>query len=225
MTTQDVEQVEQQGLVLVQQAEEITVLDTASFQEAGGFLRQIATYLKRVGEVFDPIVDAAHRAHKIAVEQRKKMLEPAQVAERIVKGQMAVYEQTERERVAREQRERDAERRRLEDEARLAVAASLEAQGKPEAAQAALTAPVTMPVFTPPVQAVPKAEGVSFRDQWKARVVDPVALIKAVANGEAPANLVIADQQALNKLAVALKGEMRVPGVESFCDRISSVKA
>src|SRR3990167_7931739 len=163
MTTQDVEQVEQQGLVLVQQAEEIAVRDPATFQEAGGFLRQIAGYLKRVGEVFDPIVDAAHKAHKVAVDQRKKMLEPAQVAERILKGQMAVYEQAERERVAREQRAADAERRRLEDEARLAVAASLESQGKPVAAAAALTAPVAVPVFTPPVPAVPKAEGVSFR--------------------------------------------------------------
>ena len=225
MTTQDVEQVEQQGLVLVQQAEEIAVRDPATFQEAGGFLRQIAGYLKRVGEVFDPIVDAAHKAHKVAVDQRKKMLEPAQVAERILKGQMAVYEQAERERVAREQRAADAERRRLEDEARLAVAASPESQGKPVAAAAGLPAPPAMPIFTPPVTAVPKAEGISFRDKWSAEVVDPMALIKAVANGEAPANLVIPDQQALNRLAGALKGEMRVPGVEARCERISSVKA
>ena len=225
MTTEAMERIERDGLLLVAQAEEIQVRDADGFQQAGVFLRRVTGGLKMAHDLMDPICEASDHAHKVAVAQRKKLIEPFETAKRIVGAEVSTWEQAERDRVAREQRAADAERRRLEDEARLAVAAQLEAQGKPEAAQAALTAPVTMPVFTPPVQAVPKAEGLSFRDNWKARVVDPVALIKAVANGEAPANLVIPDQQALNKLAVALKGEMRVPGVESFCERISSVKA
>lgn len=215
MTT-DTEQVEQQGLVLVSQAEEIAVRDASTFQQAGLFLRNIAGYLKKVGEVFDPIVEAAHRAHKVAVDQRKKMLEPAQAAEKIVKGEMAKWDTAERARVAEEQREAEAERRRLEDEERLKNAARLEAAGKTAQAEAALTAPVTVPVFTPPVQAVQKVEGVSFRDNWTFTVTDP---------GLVPREYLMLDEQKIRGVVRALKGEAKIPGVEVRCERISAVRA
>ena len=225
MTTVQTQEVEAQGLVLVTQAEEIVVRDTASFHEAGLFLRTIASYMKKVGEVFDPIVEAAHRAHKVALEQRTRMLEPAQAASRMVKGEMATFEQAERDRVAAEQRKAEAERGRLEDDERLRNATRLEQQGKPEAAAAALTAPVEVPVFTPPVQAAPRAEGISFRDSWSAEVTDLLALARAVADGVVAPTLLIPNQPALNKMAVALKGELRIPGVQPRCERISAVPA
>jgi len=215
MTT-DTAEVEQQGLVLVAQAEEIAVRDGSTFQQAGLFLRNIAGYLRKVGEVFDPIVDAAHKAHKVAVDQRKKMLEPAQIAERIVKGEMAKWETGERERVAREQRAAEAERRRLEDEERLRNAARLEAQGKTAQAEAALVAPVTVPVFTPPVQAVSKVEGVSFRDNWTFTVTDPTLV---------PRDYLMLDEQKIRGVVRALKGETKIPGIEVRCERISAVRA
>lgn len=216
MTTVDVEQVEQQGMVLVSQAEEIAVRDASTFQQAGVFLRNIAGYIRKVGEVLDPIVEAAHRAHKVAVEQRKKLLEPAQTAERIVKGEMAAFDQAERARVAEAQRRAEAERRRLEDEERLRNATQLEAAGKSAQAEAALVAPVTVPMFTPPVQAVTKAEGVSFREDWGFEIED-AALI--------PREYLIPDEKKIGALVRALKEQTRIPGVKVISRRIASVRA
>ena len=82
-----------------------------------------------------------------------------------------------------------------------------------------------VPVFTPPIQAAPKVEGVSFRDLWSAEVTDLLALARAVADGVVAPTLLIPNQPALNKMAVALKGELRIPGVVARCERISAVRA
>lgn len=216
MTIMEVEQVEQRGMVLVSQAGEIAVHDAPTFQQAGVFLRTIAGYLKQVGEIFDPMVESAHRAHKVAVEQRKKMTEPAETATRLVKAEMVKYEQAERDRVAREQRAAEAERRRLEDEARLAIAASLEQQGKTAAAEAALTAPVTVPVFTPPVQAVSKAEGISFREDWDFEIEDATLIPRAY---------LMPDEKKLRAAVRFFKAETKIPGIKAVPKRITSVRA
>jgi hypothetical protein len=72
---------------------------------------------------------------------------------------------------------------------------------------------------------VPKAQGVSFRDNWKARVVDKEVLLRAILAGQQPMSLLIPDQKALDGIAKALKGEARVPGVEFYADQVAAVRA
>ena len=216
MTDAAVQQVEQEALVLVSQAQAIAVVDRSTFQAAGLFLRSIARYIGNVGEVFDPIVDAAHKAHKAAVEQRRKFLEPAQSAERLVKGEMSKFEQAERARVAEEQRANEAERQRLEDEARLRNAERLEAAGKPEAAERALSAPVMAPVWTPPVQPVAQVEGISFRDTWDFEIED-AALI--------PREYLMPDEKKIRAFVKVLKAEAKIPGIKVIQGRTSAVRA
>lgn len=206
MTTEAMARIEQDGLILVQQAEEIRVTDSESFQGAGAFLRRVTAGIRMGHELMDPICDAAHTAHRVATAQRTKLLEPFEAAKKIVGAETSAWEQSERDRVAREQRAADAERRRLEDEARLAMAADLEKAGKPEAAARALTAPVTVPVFTPPVQAVPKADGISFSDQWGEFTVTDEALI--------PREYWVRDDQKIRRVIRALKGETKIPGID-----------
>jgi hypothetical protein len=212
----DVEQVEQQGLVLVRQAGDIAVRDASTFQQAGLFLRTVSGYIRKVGEVLDPIVESAHKAHKIAVDQRKKLLEPAQSAERIVKAEMARFEQADRQRVLEEQRRLDADRRRLEDEERLANATRLEAAGKSEAAERALTAPVAAPVFVPPARPIVSAEGVSFRDNWDFEIEDAALL---------PREYLIPDEKKIRAVVKAHKGETKIPGVKVIHDRSAAVRS
>ncbi|HEU4401903.1 MAG TPA: hypothetical protein VFT43_07335, partial [Candidatus Polarisedimenticolia bacterium] len=64
--------------------------------------------------------------------------------------------------------------------------------------------------------AVPKEAGVTFRDAWKARVDDAMALVKAVAEGKAPLAYLTVNQAALDAQARVLKGELRVPGVVAY---------
>jgi len=225
MTTDALARIEKDGMLLVQQAEELRVVDSETFQQAGVFVRRVTAGIKVAHELMDPICDSAHTAHKVAVAQLKKLVEPFDTAKRIVGVQTSAWDQRERERVQQAQQAAEAERRRLEDDERLRTATRLEAQGKSAAAEAALTAPVQVPVFTPPVRQVEKAEGLSFRDNWKAEVTDLLALVQAVADGKASLNCLEPNMVTLNGLARALKAQMRVPGVEAKNERISAVKA
>jgi hypothetical protein len=241
----------QQGGELARAVAALQVTDDATFGQAGEWLRTIKGYLGRVAEVFDPIVDAAHKAHKVAVEQRKGLLTHALDAERTLKARMALYEQEqerkrreaeaaaarERARLEAEERERvAAEQKRLQAEAeekRLAEAVQAEQRGDTETAERLVSAPVDIapvvskPVFVPPIMAppAPRVEGVSFRDEWSAEVTDLSALVKAIAGGTVPLTLVKADQVALNGMARSLREAMKIPGVKAVSKRNVAARA
>jgi hypothetical protein len=83
--------------------------------------------------------------------------------------------------------------------------------------------PPAPPPPPPPVQVAPlrsAATGVSYRDNWKADVIDLMALVKAVSSGQAPLDYLLPNSQILNALAKSKKETMAVPGVKSWNDRI-----
>lgn len=245
-------ELDDQGGALVREAHAIEVVDPASFARAGEMLQTIKAYLRRVADVFGPIVEAAHRAHKTAVEQRKGLEAHALQAEGVLKRRLAVYEQEqerlrraaeeaarrERERLEAEERARvaaeEARLRREAEEAQLAAAVAAEQAGDTETAERLVAAPVVAPpvaprqVFVPPAAAMvpprPQADGVSFRDQYRAEVVSLLELVRAVAAGRAPLTLVQANQVALNGMARSLRGAMDVPGVRVVTERIAAVR-
>jgi len=252
MSTTEIATIEQQATGLVGQAEAIVVRDQATLDEAASMSRSVAAYIKRVGEVLDPICEATHRAWKVALGQRADLLKPADAAKHLLGRRMAAYEQEvenrrrEAERIAQRERERLeaaerarvlAEQRRLqeeEDQRALDAAAAAEAAGDTVLAERLIAEPVVveapapMPVFVPPpavTLAAPKAEGISFRDNWSAQVVDLAALVKAVASGSQPLALVLPNQVGLNGLARSLKSGLAVPGVRAVNDRIAATKA
>lgn len=192
----------------------LLVVDTdASFVEAGELLTAIKALRKEVDDAFDPIVAAAHKAHKIACEQKKRAEAPLLEAERILKGSLAAYHAEQQRKAREEQLRLEAEARARDEERRIAEAAALEAQGRPEEAERVLDEEpvlVDAPVVAPPT---PKVEGVSIREKWTAEVVDKAALIAAVAQNPTLQPLLVPDMQALSRMAGALKGELRIPGV------------
>jgi len=242
-----------QATSLVPSVQALQVVDDDTFIQAGEQVKLIKAYTRRVGEILDPIVEAAHRAHKVAVDQRKALLRPAEEAETILKDRMGTY-QAEQERIRRE-REAAAERERvrLEAEARrqaeaeearlrkeaedrmLEAAAQAEADGDGETAERILAQPlvvdipVPQPVFMPPVATTmpppAKVSGVSFRETWTAEVTDFRALVKAVAEGRAPLSLVQADESALGQYARSTRGTQKVPGVRFFPKTTTAVRA
>jgi hypothetical protein len=241
--TQDVATLEQEAQSLTVQAEGLKVTDAASFERASEFIKSIATYMKRVGDVLDPIVTSAWTAHKVAVAQRDTLLRPAQGAKRILGERMATWEQEqarlrreaearaqrEREQAEREARERAAiEQRRLQDEAeerRLAEAAELEARGDTAGAERLISEPVTAPVVVtpapvfapqPPVAVAPKVDGVSFRTDWDFEIVDANLI---------PREYLIPDEKKIRGVVKAMRGAARIPGVRPFEKRITSVRS
>ena len=235
---------ESEGSGILAQIQGYVVVDAASAAVAVSWLKKIKAYLTRVGEVLDPIVEAAHQAHKTAVGQRTKLREHALKAEAVLKERLATYEQQEtrkrqeaeaaarreqdrREAEARAAAEAEQERLRREAETRK-LADALEAldRGGEEAAARVMDAPITVPVVVPaPVAPValaappPKIEGVAFREDWKAEVVSLGDLVAAIAAGKAPLAFVKADDVALGAEARKKKAELQVPGVRVFSIR------
>lgn len=245
------EALEQQGVALVRQAQDLAVIDGATFERAGEDVKLVKAYQKRVHEVFDPIVETANIAHKTAVAQRKKLLAPAEEAEAILKRAMGAY-QAEQERlrreaeeaIRREQERLEAEAQRIADEeaerlrkeaedAQIDRAAEAEAQGDIETAERILSAPVfvptvtPMPVFTPPmtVPQAPKLNGVSFRDQYTAELVSLDDLIAAAAGGNSAAkSCLMFNQATANGLARSTRGTLTVPGVKFKKGNIAAIR-
>jgi len=79
-----------------------------------------------------------------------------------------------------------------------------------------------MQVYVPP-PSTPKVElnGMAMVTTWHAEVVDIKALCLAVGQGRCPTAYVEANLPALNKQAISLKGEMRIPG----CKAVSETKS
>lgn len=241
---------ERQGTGMMVAAQQLLVADGASFAAGGEMLRAVAVYAKRVHEVIDPIVEAAHVAHRTAVAQRDRLLRPAQEVKRVVGEKMACYETDQRElarmaeaqarreveRRESEARERaEAERRRLQaesDERYLAAAVAAEDRGDPALAEMivenapTVAAPPPEPVsVVRPVVERPRAEGVSFRDSYRAEVTDLQALVQAVAAGAQPLTLLQPNMTALNQMARALREQMQVPGVRVAVERTAVARA
>ena len=231
------EMVGEKAISLVGQAGMVKIKDSKSYEVAGFLWKTIGEVMKEVKETFDPIVDAAFKAHKKACEQRSKYFDPLDKARKSVKGLMSDYD-------AEQERIRLAEQRRLEEiaqkeeeERRLLEAIEAEEQAKAngltsqEAAQeaeAVLQEPVyTPPVVLPKINFVPKVSGISFREIWSAEVVDIRLLCKAVAEGKVETDCVmglIKDKETgriscptLNKKAGPV---MNIPGVKATSRRV-----
>lgn len=216
----------------------LAVVDRESCTNASLLLRSIKTLRHQVTAFWAPHVEAAMEtkrqadaARKALVDERDRMEAPLVEAERVLKGALLAYE------VAQEQA-------RLEEEARLQAEAQAHAEAVTVAAAAALERDaiaagdaamlqeaqdiLAQPVEAPVVQVaatMPKVDGVSYRDNWKAhRDIDVRALALAIGQGTAPAAFLIPDLTAINQFARATKGLQPVPGIRWVNERIVSAR-
>jgi hypothetical protein len=209
-----IEEVKEKTAVAVSEMRIVAIENADQANQVGGYLRECTRLRKEVESAFKPIKDAQNAALKATREQEKKFLEPIEVVEMAARREMAGWQQREERRIAEERRERDRIAREEAEARQLQLAKDLEAFGEDEAAINVLDQHVS--TFAEPVVAVAepvKVEGISYRSVWSARVVDLATLVKAVADGKAELNLIMANEPALNGLARALKASMSVPGV------------
>ena len=206
-------ELESKALAWPDQARALKVVDTATYTEAGEMLRGIKALRNEIAESCDPVISAAHKAHKVAVEQKKTLEAPLVTAETVLKGAMGRYVESEQRKAREEAARLAAEQRRIDEERRLAEAVDLEAAGEMEAAAKLIEEPVVS--LPPPVvrSAVPKLAGVSTRDVWRFEVTDLAALVKAVAEGRASIGLLAANETAIGGMVRSLKGAAAIPGV------------
>lgn len=200
-------------------SQDIIIHNQPTLDKASEFVKGIKVLQKRVEETFKPIIDKAYSAHKEAVAQRDKHLNPLKQAEATIKNRIAGYlAECERKRQEEERRlQREADEKAAKEKAKLeARAEKALADGKDEKANELLEKAEQVEAIVPTVAPlVRKAEGISTRKAWKAKVVDFTKL---------PDSYKIANQQLLDGIARTTKGLQKIEGVEFYSEDVVSVR-
>lgn len=218
---QEIQKMSGKGGDLVAAAEAyVEIQNTGQYREAAELLTTaIVPYRKRVEEFMAPTKKAAHQLHRAIVAQEKELLEPADRAEKMVKGALASYD----EEVERQRREAEAEARRIEEEKRrereererelMAEAEAAMDSGEDDEAERLLSEAeraatgaddededdeemaILMGTAAPPPPETLEADGVSTRKDWDFEVLDVAKL---------PAKYLKPDLVAIRKVVRAL---------------------
>lgn len=209
-----VEQEIEKGVVTVEaDALAVKVVDEQTYLQAGEILTGIKGVEKKIKEYFKPLKEQAHKAWKGICDRENQELDKLKPAAAHLNRQMVAYHEEEERKRKEEERRLKEEARKREEEERLAAAIEAEKEGDKEIADAILDEPVHIPA---PVMApvAPKVAGLAVKTTWKAHVTSFSLLLKAVAEGKAPAMCLEVNQSFLDAQARAGKGTITFPGVE-----------
>lgn len=219
----DTEALEFEILPWPDKARALAVVDQATCNAAGEFLKGIKALGNEIDTQCDPNIARWYEGHRSATTQKRELKAPLVEAETIIKRAIATW-MTEQERQRQEEQRRLREiARKEEEERRVAEALELEIAGEHEMAQETLTLPTPTPTIELPKPV--SAPGVTMRETWKAEVTDLRALCRAIGAGTVPVECVKADLVTLNRLAVSLKRSMDYPGVRAVVQQTVAAKA
>lgn len=231
----EIEVVQKEVMPLSEQIMMIRVQDQPTLRKANDFFLLIRQMRKKIGDVFDPIIEAAKEAKKkadnarvIAIREKEKIEEPLLRAEAFLNGQIVGYKReedrkrSEEEEILRQEAiKMEMERRKKEEGERLAQAAELEAAGAKEEAEALINEtveeiakPIEIYIPPPETQKV-KLEGATVKEYWHAEVFNLKALCKGIGEGKYPETWVNANMTPLNEQARSRGNEMKIDGVRA----------
>lgn len=218
MTTA-IEQVEEKVLTIPEQAKAFTVNSNDDYIAGESLLASCKEMENEIHATFDPIVEKAHSAHKEAVAQRKKYLDPIEEGRKILKQKMIAY-QDEQERIRREEQRRiEAEAKARAEQEALEAAVAAEQSGDNETAEAI----ISEPVYVPPVMVAKTAPAASRlsagREVWSGECVNLMALAKAVVEGKQPLSYLQASKTVLD-VAAKMKSSCNIPGVRAVSRKV-----
>lgn len=227
----DKAELERENSLIVSRANDLVVNSVESFVDAGAFLKDCADVIRKIHTHVDPVVESTNAAHKAATKLRADLLTMPTLARSVVSLKMVKWETAEKARAAEAERQARAKLQAEEDERRAALAEKalkVGDQATSEAIVQTIGTPPSRPIALPvEAQPPPKVEGVSLRDNWKARAKpgDPIgALIEAAAKNPALRVFLMIDTTALNKEAKLRKETFNVPGFEAWNDRGTAVR-
>jgi hypothetical protein len=169
--------------------------DQAAADLAAQWRLEIDAQECRVVEWFAPAKQAAFRAHAAICRQENEAVTPYRDARRALNSKLAVWQAAQRRLRAANETQADTGSRSGGEHEIVTGAAS--ASGN-----------------------APRVEGVSFRENWRAEVVDKAAFVAAVASRPELVNLLDANLAALGHLARAHKSALNLPGVRVWCEQI-----
>lgn len=227
-TRVDKEQELRTELAKVEKIAAIVIRDQESYDSAANALLAVKSWRKSwkwywYGNEDTPgPITLANRSWKSLLAKFGERDEPAEKLERDLGRKILAFDNEQRR--IQEEKQREAQRKaEADEEARRAQAAfEMEEAGIDDAEIAEVVyAPITA-VAAPVEPTYQKAQGVSRRENWKARVVDLKKLCKAIGAGKVPVEYVEPNMTALNARAKADKSTLDLPGVEAYDDPIIS---
>jgi hypothetical protein len=205
---------EVQGTELLDRAKTVTAITTRDQYEAAvELVKDLKRMQKAVFDHHEPMRIKAQETKDAVLAARDKLLKPLERAERFIKGLGGVFLNAEE--LARKQEEARllGERRRQEEEARLAQAGALEDAGEHEAAAAVISHPINV---APAVLERPKVDGVSTPRRWKYRITN-MDLIPDVWWS--------LDEKRLGEYVRSVGDQASIPGIEVYEELGMAVRA
>jgi hypothetical protein len=188
------------ALTAPQYAKTLTVTDQPTLDVANGFLKNIKAIGSAVADSFDPQIKKAHELHASLLAEKKKFTAPLEDAEKIIKRTIAGYLDEQ----DRQRREAEAERARIEAEAKGDFA-------KAEAiAQEAVNVMEAKIDAAPAIPDAPQAAGLSLTENWKFRIIDKSLI---------PLEYMVPDEVKIGRVVRALKSEAKIPGVSVYSEK------
>lgn len=166
----------------IEQATTVSITCQPDLDTAGEYLTTVLRPLMaQADDVFDPLIKAAHASYKAAIDAKRRTVAPLIATKSRIDAAIAAYHR-------QVQLQREAERRRIEEQSRantesllIAQAEELIAAGDDEAAADVLAAlgedgqPPTSSYAVaalPAITAAPRTAGVSVRESWDFEIVD-----------------------------------------------------
>src|SRR5580765_1614654 len=214
-----------QSLTILQRAQIVKITDQESYDGATTLLlEEIVPIRKKWADYWKPLTGAAWDAYKKIQIKFKEGDEPLEAAEHSVKRAIRAWDdeqiriEQERQRKAQEEAEKQAEEERL----RAAIVAE-EGGASESEVSAIVDAPVVV-VAEPVAPSYQRTSGISRRSNWKAKVTDLHALVKAAAKDKSLLAYLEANQTALNNRAKADQKTLNIPGVVAYDDAIVSAR-
>lgn len=184
------------------------VVDQATYAKANDYIAGLQKLKKEVIARFAEPKKKADEAHKAVRALERSFLDPINDKIDALKDATESWYKAEILRITAEE-----ERRRKAAAELVDLAADAEASGDGATAAEAVAAAVMEDAT---VSVIPKCAGTTMREVWKAVVTDVTQL---------PREYMIVNQSALDKVAQATKGALKIPGVRFEKSYINSTKA
>lgn len=200
---------------LKQEEQNIAVKDFSTCEIAGDFLKSLKPLRAEIDNTFDPIISKAHQAHKEAVAQKKKYIEPIDALEKSIKDKIRQY-QIEQEKIRKAEEERI--RKELELKAKKEKEeAALKAidENKIEEAEKIIEKPIEQPKYSEYQQLKQKTTTTVTVDNWKYEILDPQ---------QVPREYCCPDDKMISMIVKANKGKVNIPGVRVYNEPIVRIK-
>ena len=200
---------------LYDRASMLMITNQEKYENAAELLKTVKGMAKELEEARKKITNPLDVAKKAVMDLFRKPAENLEKAESTLKRIMISYTQ-EQEQIRREQEEKlrrqaeaeEARKRKAFEERAKKAEESGKAEKAEELRQKAAEVQVVAPVLASTVQ---KVAGVSMKKNWKARVINPMAV---------PREYLVIDEQKLNQVARATQGTLVISGVQFYSEDI-----